>query len=66
MALTNERVREILSSAGVDAEHVRDAANQIIEGHLTSINVMRDEITELKDIEIVITHSDIVEDHFQG
>ena len=49
MALTNERVREILSSAGVDAEHVRDAANQIIEGHLTSINVMRDEITELKE-----------------
>lgn len=49
MALTKERVKEILTSAGVDAEHIRDAVNQILDGHLTSINVMRDEITELKD-----------------
>lgn len=51
MALTKERLREILSSAGADAEHVREAVNQIMEGHLASINALRDEVSDLKENE---------------
>ena len=29
MALTNEQVREILTAAGVDEEHMKDAAEKI-------------------------------------
>lgn len=48
MALEKARVREILSAAGVDSEHSREAVNQIIEGHLASVDALRDEITELR------------------
>lgn len=41
MALTNEQVREILSAAGVDEEHMKEAANKIISGHLESVNALR-------------------------
>lgn len=41
MALTNEQVREILTSAGVDEDHVKDAAAKIISGHLESVNALR-------------------------
>ena len=43
MALTKAQVREILSSAGVDAEHMSDAVDRIMDGHVTSINALREE-----------------------
>jgi len=41
MALTNEQVREILSAAGVDEDHMKTAAEKIISGHLESVNALR-------------------------
>lgn len=41
MALTNEQVREILTAAGVDEEHMKDATGKIISGHLESVNALR-------------------------
>ena len=43
MALTKAQVREILSSAGVTAEHMSDAVDRIMDGHVTSINALREE-----------------------
>lgn len=43
MALTNANVKEILSKAGVDSEHMKDAVNEIIEGHTASIEALREE-----------------------
>ena len=39
--MTNEQVREILTSAGVDEDHMKDAAAKIISGHLESVNALR-------------------------
>lgn len=41
MALTNEQVREILSAAGVDEDHMKSAQEKIISGHLESVNALR-------------------------
>lgn len=49
MALTKATVREILSSAGVDAEHLSSAVSKIIDGHVSSIEALRDEISEKKE-----------------
>lgn len=43
MALTNANLKEILSKAGVDSEHMKEAVNEIIEGHTTSIEALREE-----------------------
>jgi hypothetical protein len=43
MALTNAQVKEILSKAGVDAEHMPEAVENIIAGHTASINALREE-----------------------
>lgn len=48
MALTNAQVREILSAAGVDGEHMGDAVGKIIDGHVASVNALREEIDTLK------------------
>ena len=48
MALTKVKVREILSTAGVDAEHMTDAVNAIIDGHVASIDALREENGNLK------------------
>lgn len=48
MALTKAQVREILSTAGVDREHMSDAVDKIIDGHLASINVLREEADKYK------------------
>lgn len=49
MALTKAKVREILSTAGVDAEHMTDAVNAIIDGHVTSIEALREENGNLRE-----------------
>ena len=49
MALTKAQVREILSAAGVDDEHMSKAVNDIISGHTASIEALREERDTLKD-----------------
>lgn len=48
MALTKAKIREILSAAGVDAEHMKDATDKIIDGHLASVDALREEIAKYK------------------
>lgn len=48
MALTKAKIREILSAAGVTADNVSAAVDAIIDGHVTSINALREEIATLK------------------
>ena len=49
MALTKAQVREILSAAGVDSDHMSEAVNRIIEGHTASIEALREERDTLKE-----------------
>lgn len=49
MALTKARVREILSAAGVDSEHAHEAVEAIIDGHLSSIEALREEVAKYKE-----------------
>lgn len=48
MALTKAQVREILSAAGVDAEHMKDAVDKIIDGHLASVDALREDVSKYK------------------
>lgn len=48
MALTKAQVREILSAAGVTSEHMSDAVDKIIDGHLTSVNALREDVAKYK------------------
>lgn len=48
MALTKAKLREILSAAGVTAENMSTAVDAILEGHITSINALREDIAGLK------------------
>lgn len=49
MALTKAQVREILSAAGVSTENMETAVSKIIDGHVTSINALREDINTLKE-----------------
>ena len=48
MALTKAQVREILSAAGVTSENMSEAVDKIIDGHLTSVNALREDIAKYK------------------
>ena len=48
MALTKAQVREILSAAGVTSESMSEAVDKIIDGHLTSVNALREDIAKYK------------------
>lgn len=48
MALTKTQVREILSAAGVDSEHMKEAVDKIIDGHLASVEALREDISKYK------------------
>lgn len=48
MALTKAQVREILSAAGVTSENMSEAVDKIIDGHLTSVNALREDVTKYK------------------
>ena len=52
MALTKARVREILSEAGVDKEHMSDAVEKIIDGHSNSIAALREEVDTQKALAV--------------
>lgn len=48
MALTKAFLKEVLSKAGVSPENVTEAVDSIIDGHVTSINALREEIATYK------------------
>lgn len=48
MALTKAQVREILSEAGISSENMKEAVDKIINGHLASIDVLREEADNYK------------------
>lgn len=49
MALTKASIKEILSKAGTPAEGMGDAIDAILDGHVTSINALREDITKYKE-----------------
>lgn len=48
MALAKAQLKEILSRAGVDVDHIEGAAKEILEGHADSVNALREEISQLR------------------
>lgn len=48
MALTKAQVREILSAAGVTSENMSGAVDKIIDGHVTSVNALREDVAKYK------------------
>ena len=48
MALTKTSLREILSKAGVSAENAESAIAEIMDGHLASVNALREERDKFK------------------
>ncbi len=48
MALSKAQLREILSTAGVDSDHMSDAVNKIIDGHQASIEALQEERDKYK------------------
>ena len=52
MALTKTQLKEILSAAGISAENAEVAIGKIMDGHVASVNALREERDELKaDVE---------------
>ena len=49
MALTKTQLREILSKAGVTAENAEAAIASIMDGHLASVNALREERDKFKE-----------------
>lgn len=49
MALTKAQIREILSAAGVTSENMSEAVDKIIDGHLTSVNALREDVAKYKE-----------------
>lgn len=48
MALSKAKVREILSTAGVDSEHMGAAVDAIIDGNVASVEALREEVAKWK------------------
>ena len=49
MALTKASIKEILSKAGTPAEGMGDAIDAILDGHVTSINALREDVAKYKE-----------------
>lgn len=49
MALSKAKLREILSGAGVDAEHMSDALTEILDAHTASIDAVKEERDRFKE-----------------
>ena len=49
MALTKTQITEILSKAGIPAENVEAAIKSIMDGHLASVNALREERDKYKE-----------------
>lgn len=48
MALTKTQLREILSAAGVSSDSLEGAIQKIMDGHVTSVNALREERDDYK------------------
>ena len=48
MALTKAQVREILSEAGCDSEKIADACQKILDGHVATIEALKEERDNLR------------------
>ena len=44
MALPKARLKEILSEAGCDAEHIGDAVDKILAGHVATVDALKEQI----------------------
>ena len=49
MALTKAQLKEILSKAGISAENADEAITAIMDGHLASVNALREERDKFKE-----------------
>ena len=49
MALPKARLKEILSEAGCDAEHIGDAVEKILAGHVATVDALKEQITTLEE-----------------
>lgn len=49
MALSKAKVREILSKAGVDSEHMQEALTEILDGNLASVDAVKEERDRYKE-----------------
>lgn len=49
MALTKDQIRKILNTAGVADEQIPEAVEAILDGHLISINALREEVSKYKE-----------------
>lgn len=49
MALTKAQLREILSKAGVESDNAESAISAIMDGHLASVNALREERDKYKE-----------------
>ena len=48
MALQKARLKEILSEAGCDAEHLSDAVEAILSGHVATVEALKEQIGNLQ------------------
>ena len=60
MALTKAQVKEILSEAGADGEKIADATQKILDGHVATIEALKEERDSLKK-EIEQNKADLAE-----
>ena len=60
MALTKAQVKEILSEAGADGEKIADAVQKILDGHVATIEALKEERDSLKK-EIEANKADLEE-----
>lgn len=49
MALTKAQLREILSKAGCDSERIDESVQKILDGHVASLDALREERDNLKN-----------------
>lgn len=49
MALPKARLKEILSEAGCDPEHIGDAVDKILAGHVATVDALKEQITSLEE-----------------
>ena len=48
MALRKAELKEILSEAGCDAERIAEACQKILDGHVATVDALKEQITELQ------------------
>lgn len=49
MALPKARLKEILSETGCDGEHISDAVEKILNGHVATVDALKEQIASLEE-----------------